>query len=458
VRTIIQKPTPRKAELKAQGSKLRAQSSELKKICVIGAGSTYTPELVEGLIDRPTLPIRELALMDVNQERLEILGELARRMFRAAGMDDPVTLTPDRRKAINGADFVLNQIRVGGQAARIRDEKIGRLHDVIGQETTGSGGFAKALRTIPVALEIARDVRELAPQAWIINFTNPAGMVTESLLRYGGVKVMGLCNSPYGLQVGISQSLKVEPERVGMDYLGLNHLAWVRRIFLDGQDCTECVIQEMVESGESGRDGYPLTGVDPELIQILGMIPSSYLQYFYHQQRILARQRARGKTRGEQVWEIEQQLLKMYRDPALCCKPPLLAKRGGAHYSTLAVSLVAAIANDSGEVHIVDCRNNGALPDLPDDVAVELPAVIDRQGAHPMAAGSLPFSIRGLVQHVKAYEELTIEAAMTGEERTALLALTANPLVPSFDAARELWHDIREANADYLPQFRCSPN
>jgi len=448
VHTIIQESTPRKAELRAQSSKLRAQSSELKKFCVIGAGSTYTPEFVEGLIDRPEMPIRELALMDVNQERLEILGELARRMFRAAGMDDPVTLTPDRRKAIDGADFVLNQIRVGGQAARIRDEKIGRVHDVIGQETTGPGGFAKALRTIPVALQIARDVRELAPQAWMINFTNPAGMVTESLLRYGGVKAMGLCNSPYGLQVGIAQALKVEAEHVRIDYVGLNHLAWVRRIFLDGQDCTECVIQEMVQTGESRTDPF-----DPELIQAFGMIPSSYLQYFYHEQRILAEQRARGKTRGEQVWEIEQQLLEMYRDPALCCKPPLLAKRGGAHYSTLAVSLVAAIANDSGEVHIVDCRNNGALPDLPDNVAVELPAVIDRQGAHPVAAGCLPFSIRGLVQHVKAYEELTIEAAMTGEERTALLALTANPLVPSFDAARELWHDIREANADYLPQF-----
>lgn len=419
------------------------------KIAVIGAGSTYTPELVEGLIDRADhVPVRELALMDINRERLEVLGELARRMFGAAGLSDPVTLTQERRRAIDGADFALNQIRVGGQTARIRDEKTGRRHDVIGQETTGSGGFAKALRTIPVALQIASDVRELAPDAWMINFTNPAGMVTESLLRYGGVKAMGLCNSPYGLQVGIAEALKVEPERVRLDYVGLNHLAWVRRIFLDGRDCTEAVIEGMVKAGEPGT-------FDPELIQTLGMIPSSYLQYFYHQQRILAEQRTGSKTRGEQVWEIEQALLELYRDPALCCKPPLLAKRGGAHYSTLAVSLVAAIANDAEEVHIVDCGNDAALADLPEDVAVELPAVIDRHGAHPMAAGSLPFSIRGLIQHVKAYEELTIEAAITGEERTALLALTANPLVPSFEAARALWKEIRGENAEFLPQFEA---
>jgi len=418
------------------------------KICVIGAGSTYTPELVEGLIERASvLPVRELALVDINRERLEILGEMARRMFRAAGQDVPVTTTDDRRQAIDGADFVLNQIRVGGQAARIRDEKTGRRHDVIGQETTGPGGFAKALRTIPVVLKIARDIRELSPDAWMINFTNPAGMVTESLLRYGGVRVMGLCNSPFGMQVEIAKALGVDPSRVCIDCVGLNHLSWVRTIFLNGEDVTEGVIDGMAAS-HGGEESF-----DPELIRALGMIPSSYLRYFYHQQRVLADQREGRKTRGEQVWEIEQQLLEMYRDPGLCCKPPLLARRGGAHYSTLAVSLVTAIANDTGEVHIVDCRNAGALPDLPEDVAVEIPCVIDRQGAHSITAGHLPFSIRGLVQHVKAYEELTIDAAITGEERAALLALTANPLVPSFETARDLWHNIREENAEYLPQF-----
>jgi 6-phospho-beta-glucosidase len=422
------------------------------KVCVVGAGSTYTPELIEGLIDRAdVLPVRELALVDINAERLDILSEMARRMFRAAGRDVPVTATDNRRRGIEGADFVLNQIRVGGQAARIRDEKTGRRHDVVGQETTGPGGFAKALRTIPVALGIAEDIRELAPRAWMINFTNPAGMVTESLLRYGGVQVMGLCNSPFGMQVEIARALGAEPERVRIDCVGLNHLSWVRRIFLDGQDMTDSVLNGFIAEIE-GMDST----FDSQLIATLRMIPSSYLRYFYHQQRVLADQREGGPTRGEQVWEIEQQLLESYRDPGLCCKPPLLEKRGGAHYSTLAVSLVTAIATDRGEVHIVDCRNSGALEDLPDDVAVEMPAVIDRQGAHSITAGHLPFSIRGLVQHVKAYEELTIEAAIGGDERAALLALTANPLVPSFDAARDLWRDIKEENAEFLPQFATS--
>ncbi|MBV9281225.1 MAG: 6-phospho-beta-glucosidase [Chloroflexi bacterium] len=407
---------------------------EALKICVIGAGSTYTPELVEGLIDRgDSLPLGELALVDINPERLEVLGQMARRMFRAAGREVLVTTSEDRRPAIDGADFVLNQIRVGGQAARIRDEKWGRRHGVIGQETTGPGGFAKALRTIPVALAIAADIRELSPRAWMINFTNPAGMVTESLLRHGGIRVVGLCNSPYGLQVEVAKALGVEPARVRLDVVGLNHLSWVRTVFRDGEDVTPEVIGRMASAARDDSDWF-----DADLIEALGMIPSGYLRYFYHQERVLEEQRRGGKTRGEQVWEIEQELLAMYRDPQLCCKPPLLARRGGAHYSTLAVSLVAAIANDSREVHIVDCRNADALPDLPPEVAVEIPAVVDRQGAHAIAAGHLPFSIRGLVQHVKAYEELTIEAAITGDQRAALLALTANPLVPSFETARSL--------------------
>lgn len=422
------------------------------KICVIGAGSTYTPELIEGLIERRTeLPVRELALVDINRERLEILAGMARRMFAAAGTEVVVTTSEERRPAIAGADFVLNQIRVGGQAARIRDEKMGRRHDVVGQETTGPGGLAKALRTIPVALAIAADVRELAPEAWMINFTNPAGMVTESLLRYGRVKVMGLCNSPYGLQVGVARRLGVAPERVRLDIVGLNHLSWVRTVFLDGNDVTDRVLAEVVARARDGHFEF-----DADLIAALRLIPCSYLNYFYNQQRVLARQREGRPTRGEEVWEIEQSLLEMYRDPELCCKPPLLAKRGGAHYSTLAVALVEAIATDAQAIHVVDCRNAGALPDLPDDVAVEIPAVIDRQGAHAITAGHLPFSIRGLVQHVKAYEELTIEAAISGDERAALLALTANPLVPSFETARALWRDIVAENAEYLPQFRVA--
>jgi 6-phospho-beta-glucosidase len=420
------------------------------RVCVIGAGSTYTPELVEGLINEaPALRVQELVFVDINRERLEILGGLARRMFEAAGQSVPVRLTEEKREGIEGADFVLNQIRVGGQAARIRDEKTGRRHNVVGQETTGPGGFAKALRTIPVALSIAADIRELSPDAWMINFTNPAGMVTESLLRFGGVKIMGLCNSPFGLQTEIARTLDLSPDQVRMDYVGLNHLSWVRSISVAGEDVSSEVVQKLVDRHHDSDDTF-----DQELIENLGMIPSSYLRYFYHQEKVLAEQREGKATRGERVWEIEQSLLEQYRDPSLCCKPPLLEKRGGAYYSTLAVSLVSSIHNDTRDVHIVDTRNDGALPDLPTDVAVEMPSVIDATGAHSITAGHLPFSIRGLVQHVKAYEELTIEAAITGDERDALLALTANPLVPSFETARDLWHDIKREYADLLPKFR----
>jgi 6-phospho-beta-glucosidase len=419
------------------------------KICVIGAGSTYTPELVEGIIDRAgTLSVRELAFVDFDADRLRILAEFARRMLRAAGLDVLVSATESRREGIEGAEFVLNQIRVGGQQARIRDEYTGRAHDVVGQETTGSGGFAKALRTIPVVLDIAADVQELSPDAWMINFTNPAGMVTEALMRYGGVKVMGLCNSPYGLQAQIARSLGVTESRVRLGIVGLNHLSWVRAVFLDGIDVIDTVVEQVVRVGRVQGDQF-----DADLIEALHMIPSSYLRYFYHQDDVLRQQRDGGQSRGEEVWAIERQLLDLYRDESLCCKPPLLEKRGGAHYSTVAVSLVSAIAGDTGEVHVVDCRNNGALADLPEDVAVEIPATINRQGAHAIAAGHVPFSIRGLMQHVKAYEELTIEAAVSGDERDALLALTANPLVPSFDRARALWSDIKRQNAPYLQRF-----
>lgn len=423
------------------------------KITVIGAGSTYTPELVEGLIDRrQSLPVRDLTFVDINEDRLQNLTAMARRMIAAAGLDFPVTPTTDRRRGIEGADFVLNQIRVGGQPARIRDEHMGRRHDVVGQETTGPGGFAKALRTIPVALAIAADIRSLAPDAWMINFTNPAGMVTESLIRYGEIKVMGLCNGPYGTQVQIARVLDAAPDRVKIDVVGLNHLSWVRTVYLDGQDVTDRVIDTMVQGLRAQDDTF-----DAGLIEELRMIPSGYLRYFYHQREVLAHQREGGQTRGEVVWEIEQRLLEQYRDPELCCKPPLLARRGGAYYSTLAVSLVDSIANDRQDVHIVDCRNNGAIADLPADVAVEVPAVISGHGANAITAGRLPWSIRGLVQHVKAYEELTIEAAVTGSARAAQLALLNNPLVPDWSAARALWQDILEENVAHLPQFTGRP-
>ncbi len=423
------------------------------KIAVIGGGSVYTPELVEGFLSRGAeLPLEELCLMDIDQERLRIVGGLAARMVRAAKASFRVTSTTAREKALLGADFVIAQIRVGGAAARALDERIPPEFGVVGQETTGPGGFAKALRTIPVMRELAQAMEELCPQAFLINFTNPSGLVTEALLRTSRVRVLGLCNVPLGLRHMISRWLGADPAEITLDYLGLNHLSWVRGVKRSETDVFPQVLSLAVKMARGGE--FPFS---PELLETLELIPSYYLRYYYHHDEVLAEQRAAGKTRAEEVQAIDAELLRIYADPAMDRKPELLSKRGGAHYSTAAVTLICAIHNNKGEVHIVNVRNDGAIPDLPAHAVVEVPATVDREGAHPLPCGPVPPQIRGLVQAVKAYEELTVDAALTGDEGRALQALLAHPLVPSFAVAQRLWKSLKEAHRPYLPQFFRTP-
>lgn len=413
------------------------------KIAVIGGGSTYTPELIEGFIRYyDELPIRQITLMDISTERLKIVGDLVQRMLGEL----PVALarTTDRIEAITGADFVITQMRIGGLAARALDEQIPLKHGVLGQETTGPGGFAKALRTIPVMLDIARDVAKFAPDAWLINFTNPAGMIVEAISRHTNTRVIGLCNVPINMQIKASNVLGVAPERVELQYVGLNHLSWAR-VLVDGHDLTRQVLQ--LEWG--GRSG----AMDAGYLEALGLLPNYYLRYFAHPDRVLREQLTAEETRAEYLQGVEAELLEMYADPNLAEKPKLLETRGGAYYSTVAVQLIRAIAQDRREVHIVNTRNGTSIPDLPADAIVEVPAVIGKSGAHPLVAGALPPAIRGLAAIVKAYEELTIEAAVTGDENIAKLALLTNPLVPSWDTAVALWNDIKAAHRQYLPQF-----
>lgn len=419
------------------------------KICVIGGGSTYTPELIEGFtVRREELPVRQIVLMDVDEERLRVVGGLAQRMLRAAGAGTELSLTTRRLEALEGAHYVITQLRVGGMAARIQDERIPLRFGVVGQETTGPGGFASALRTIPVLLDIARDMAEVAPEARLINFTNPSGIVTEALVKYTRVPTVGLCNSPIGFQRSIARELGVAPECVQLDYVGLNHLSWIRGVKVDGEDVFQHVLGATIAQARAGRSLF-----SPKLVETLGMIPSYYLHYYYHHDRAVAEQLRAGKTRGEEVRKIESELLKLYADPNLSSKPKLLERRGGAHYSTAAVALISAIHNDKGELHIVNTKNRGALPDLPPDCVAELPAVVDQDGVHPLPTAPMPPSIRGLVQAVKAYEELTVKAAAEGDARAALQALLAHPLVPSFSVAKGLWAAIEKANRAYLPQF-----
>jgi 6-phospho-beta-glucosidase len=424
--------------------------SELK-ICVIGGGSTYTPELIEGLIEDRDLPLATLALMDIDGDRLRIVGGLARRMLQAAGAGIDLKLTTRRREAVEGADYVVTQIRVGGLACRIQDEKIPLQFGVAGQETTGPGGFAKALRTIPVLLDIARDMAQLAPGARLINFTNPSGLVTEALLGHSDVPTVGLCNSPVGFERDIAEGLGVAPERIQLDYVGLNHLSWIRGVTLDGEDVFETVLEGAISEARAGESLF-----SPRLLETLGMIPSYYLNYYYNHDQVVAKQRQATKTRGEEVQAIEASLLERYTDPSLKQKPELLEQRGGAHYSTAAVALISAMHHDRGDVQIVNTTNGDALPELPSQCVVEAPSLINAAGAFALPADPLPAEIRGLIQAVKAYEELTIRAAVEGDEQAALQALLAHPLVPSFAVAQSLWATIKEANRAYLPQFEVA--
>jgi 6-phospho-beta-glucosidase len=414
----------------------------MNKIAVLGGGSTYTPELIDGFIRYcAELPVETITLQDISATRLDVVGGLARRMLKNTSIELRTTL--DRAEALDGADFIVAQLRVGGLAARALDERLPLEYGVLGQETTGPGGFAKALRTIPVMLEIARDIARLAPQAWLINFTNPAGLITEAILRHTTAKAIGLCNVPVNMVRSIAESLNVDPQRIELDYVGLNHLSWARHVWLDGEDITAQLLESDSIWGEFSQN----------FLRQLGMVPNYYLRYFVHPDHVLAEQQNGDHTRAEYLQNIEADLLKLYEDPTLDQKPALLDERGGAHYSTAAVELIRAIALDRREVHIVNTRNNYAMPDLPPESVIEVPAVIGKSGPHPVTVGRLPASIRGLTAAVKAYEELTIEAAVTGNEDTARLALLSHPLVPSWDVAVQLWDAIKAAHHEYLPQF-----
>jgi 6-phospho-beta-glucosidase len=413
------------------------------KIAVIGGGSTYTPELIEGFAARAdVLPVDELVLEDIATDRLDIIGGLARRILARTGHPARLATTTSLDDAVDGADAVLVQLRVGGQQARLVDETLPGRFGLIGQETTGPGGFAKALRTVPVVTDIASVVaKRAAPDAWIVDFTNPVGIVTRALLD-DGHRALGLCNVAIGLQRRLATRLGVAPERVHLDHAGLNHLSWVRRVRVDGVDRLPELLADPIDVGSPA-----------ELMRTLGAIPSYYLRYYYGTDEVL---REGGSSRAEQVMDIERQLLAMYADPALDRKPALLDQRGGAYYSEAAAALVTSLLTGDGALHYVDLRNSGAIAGLPDDAVVEVPATVDRSGAHAEPVPPLAPELLGLVQAVTAYEVLTIEAARTGDRRTALRALLAHPLVRQWDIAVPLLDAILDANRAYLARFAAA--
>ena len=389
------------------------------RIAVIGGGSTYTPELVSGLT---RLEVDDVVLQDIDPERREVVGAMAGRMLARQGYAGSLEVTDDLDRAVEGADFVLVQIRVGGQEARLHDETVPLACGCIGQETTGAGGFAKAMRTVPVVLDIADRVRELAaPDAWIVDFTNPVGIVTRALLDEGH-RAIGLCNVAIGFQRRFAAWLQVDPGRVVVDQVGLNHLTWVRRVLLDHEDVLPSLLSE--HGDELAAD----IELPRRVLDELGAIPSYYLRYFYAHDEVL-REQVDGVPRAQVVSEIERGLLDLYRDPNVDERPDLLMQRGGAYYSEAALGLVASLSSGDGAVHEVDIRNDGTLAGLADDDTVEVPARVDREGAHPLSQPPLAPELLGLAQHVAAYERLAVKAALSRDPVDARKALLAHPLI-----------------------------
>ena len=430
------------------------------KVVTIGGGSSYTPELIDGFIKRyAELPVTDYYLLDIEEgkEKLEIVGKLAQRMVQQAGVPMNIHLTLDREEALKDADFVTTQLRVGFLEARITDERIPLKYGVLGQETTGPGGFMKAQRTIPVLLDICRDMEKWCPNAWLINFTNPAGIVTEAITRHSNIKTIGICSGANSIMMDIAKAYDVEKSAVDTRIIGLNHLIFADRIAIHGEDKTDDFINKLAQgSASNSLKNIPDIGFTARFAQALHMYPISYLKYFFLNREMVetAQQDAATKgTRGEQTREIEKRLFELYQDEHLNHKPKELEKRGGAWYSDTACSIISAIYNDKKEIHVVNTVNNGTTPDLPDHVTLETNAVIDKHGAHPVAYGRLPVKIRGLIQSVKAYEELTVEAAVTGDYNTALLALSINPLVPSTTIAEQILDEYLDVNQRYLPQY-----
>lgn len=426
------------------------------RVTVVGGGSTYTPELVDGLLRRRSqLPLRELVLLDPDPRRCEVLGGFVGRM--AAGTGIAVSTTGDLVEGVRGAAFVFSQFRVGGQAVRHADELLARRWNLVGQETTGVGGFAKGLRTIPVALQVQRAVAEHArPDAWLINFTNPAGMVTEALLTHGvgePPRVIGLCNFPWLLRRRLGVALGVPPETVDLDYVGLNHLAWVRAVRVTGQNGT--TEDRTTEAAAAWRAGVDAPFAE-QLLDDIGLILNPYLQYFYETAVAVARQTTQP-TRAETVAAVEAGLLDRYADPATTYTPDLLAGRGGAYYSEAAASLAADLTLDravgGGSRHVVNVLNAGALPGLPDDAVVETTCGVDVAGAVPRPTAPLAPPLRGLANAVKDYERHTIQAAVQGDARAARLALLAHPLCPDATATGPLLEDVLRTNRHLLPRF-----
>lgn len=423
------------------------------KVCIIGAGSTYTPELMEGIINHELngdLPITDIYLMDIEDRKLSIVGGLCQRMVEHAGIKANVVLTKDLDEAIKDCRFVMAQIRVGKLPARLLDERIPLKYGLIGQETNGIGGFFKGMRTIPAIMNIVHHMEKLCPDAWLINFSNPSGMITECVLNNTKIKMLGLCNVPINTIDSIKTKMHLS-DKAFIEYIGLNHLAWITKIEDNGKD----YLSEALDSGLNSAvmANIPGQGFSKELIKTVGAIPTCYLEYYYHKDHKYQNAASVERCRAEVCMDIEEQLLKIYSEPTQYTKPELLSKRGGARYSEVAINLVDAIYNDRQNIQVVNCLNQGAISFMDDTDAVEISAIVGKDGAKPIKSDCHNKHIEELMKTIKAYEKHAVKAALTGDKDEALRALMINPLVFDYDKAYACFNEMLEADKPYLPEF-----
>lgn len=415
------------------------------KFTIVGAGSSYTPELLEEMaVRRDTLPVREIVLYDINEQRLAIMQGFCERFAKKLGLSVRIRSTLDLDDALEGADFVDTQIRVGGNAQRVIDEKIPLKYGLVGQETTGAGGMMKAFRTIPVMLNVARRMEKLSPNGWIINYTNPTGLVTEAVTRYTNANIAGFCSGGIFPKMWAKQSMGIDYSRVQYDYVGLNHMNFISNIAIDGRPVTNEEFVKIAAENES---------VNLELIKLLGVIPSPYLQWYYQTHQKVQKVLDAPMTRGEEVQMLEKETYDAYADPNNCDKPAALAKRGGGGYSEVAMNFVNAVYNNDDTEMVVNVPNNGAIPFLPDSAVVEIPCLVNKRGMSPLHVRNIPEMCWGLIAAVKNYEQLAVEAAVEGSVTKMKWALLAHPLVREYDLVEKLVPELLEANKDFLPQF-----
>lgn len=417
------------------------------KFAVIGAGSSYTPEIIEGLAHMGAkLPVARMDFYDIDPARVETVAGFCRRFCQHLGLQIDIRVQPERAAAIEGAQFVITQIRVGGNRQRAVDERTALDLGVLGQETTGPGGMFKALRTIPPMLEIAREVERINPNAWIINYANPTGILAEAVLNHSDAKMLALCSGGAAPRGIAARALGVAGERIDYRFFGLNHLNFAYDFTIDGRPITDAEFERMA-------DHHARSGIDADLLKAIRAIPISYLGYFFHRQHKVEQLQAKAQTRGEEVQALEGELFAAYADPQQYEKPAALARRGGGGYAGVALGVIDAIHNNTGDVYVVNTLNDGATPYLPANASMEIAAVVNAAGARPLAIPELPRAVWGLVAAVKNYEQLTVEAAVTGNKETALLALLAHPLVGDWDLAKRIWDAMYPANREFLPNF-----